>query len=157
MNKEVSNLDHADDDTLIHEISDDALESAGDPGSRPALLFICRRRLHDDPRLLPALRRMTGGGPGVAAPAADHSPPDHSIAAQQRRNPGNRPGDAPGVVLAETLQYAPADRLVLEIEVGELLAPSHRPRCSTRRAPRWPRAAEIGGDRSWPDQNITRT
>ena len=40
MNNEVSNLDHADDDILIHEISDDALESAGDPGvGRPCFSF----------------------------------------------------------------------------------------------------------------------
>jgi hypothetical protein len=40
MNNEVSNLDHADDDILIHEISDDALESAGDPGAgRPCFSF----------------------------------------------------------------------------------------------------------------------
>jgi hypothetical protein len=122
MNNEVSNLDHADDDILIHEISDDALESAGDPGAgRPCFSFA-----GGDCTTIPACfplkahdRRRTQrrGGAGRRPFAA----PNISIAAQQRRNPGDCPGDAPGVVLAETLQYAPADRLVLEIEVGELL------------------------------------
>jgi hypothetical protein len=40
MNHEAGNLDHADEETLITEVSDDALEIAGDPGAgRPYFSF----------------------------------------------------------------------------------------------------------------------
>jgi len=40
MNNEAGNLDHTDEDTLTYQVSDEALEAAGDPGAgRPCFSF----------------------------------------------------------------------------------------------------------------------